>query len=146
MYVDDIKLFAQNGKDSETLIRAVRIYSQDIGMEFGMEKWAMQIMKSRKWDWTGGIELPNQHDIRTLCEKETYKYGKQTPLNTGRWNKKIKKGEQENYSKPNYIADQRDKYRNCPPRKILWTIRKVDQRKTSTNGPDNKKTYDGAYK
>ena len=38
MYLDDIKLFAKNEKELETLIHAVRIYSQDIGMEFGIEK------------------------------------------------------------------------------------------------------------
>ena len=32
MYTDDIKLFAKNEKELET--PAVRIYSQDIGMEF----------------------------------------------------------------------------------------------------------------
>ena len=37
MYMDDIKLFAKNERELETLIHAVRIYSQDIGMEFGME-------------------------------------------------------------------------------------------------------------
>ena len=37
MYMDDIKLFAKNEKELETLIHIVRIYSQDIGMEFGIE-------------------------------------------------------------------------------------------------------------
>ena len=45
MYMDDIKLFAKNEKELETLIHAVRISSQDIGMEFGMEKCAMLVMK-----------------------------------------------------------------------------------------------------
>ena len=31
--MDDIKLFAKNEKGLETLIHAVRMYSQDIGME-----------------------------------------------------------------------------------------------------------------
>ena len=53
----------------------MRIYSQDIGMEFGIEKWAMLIMKSGKWQITEGMELPNKKKkIRTLGEKETYKY------------------------------------------------------------------------
>ena len=39
MYVDDIKLFAKNEKGLETLIYTVRIYSRDIGMEFGVKKW-----------------------------------------------------------------------------------------------------------
>ena len=38
MYMDDIKLFEKNEKELETLIHAVRIYSQDSGMEFGKEK------------------------------------------------------------------------------------------------------------
>ena len=48
MYIDDIKLFAKNDKELETLIHNVRIYSQDIGMEFGIEKCAMLVTKSGK--------------------------------------------------------------------------------------------------
>ena len=58
----------------ETLIPAVRIYSQNIGMEFGIEKCAMLVMKSGKRHLTDGMELPNQDKIRTFGEKETYKY------------------------------------------------------------------------
>ena len=36
----------KNEKDMETLIHAVRIYSQDIGIEFDIEKCAMLVMKS----------------------------------------------------------------------------------------------------
>ena len=74
MYMDDIKLFAQNEKELETLIHTIRIYSQDIGMEFGIEKCALLVMKSGKRHLTDGIELPNQDKIRTLAENETYKY------------------------------------------------------------------------
>ena len=45
MYVDDIKLFAKNEKELETLIHAVRIYNQDVGMEFGIGKCAMLVIK-----------------------------------------------------------------------------------------------------
>ena len=44
--MDDIRQFAKNEKELETLIHAVRIYSEDIGVEFGMEKCAMLVMKS----------------------------------------------------------------------------------------------------
>ena len=74
MYMDDINLFAKNEKEFETLIQSARIYCQDVGMEFSIKKCAMLIMKSRKQQMTGGIELPNQERIRTLIEKETYKY------------------------------------------------------------------------
>ena len=74
MCMDDIKLFANNEKLLETLIQTVRIYSQDIGMEFGREKCAMLLMKSGKRHMTEGVELPNQVIIRTPREKESYKY------------------------------------------------------------------------
>ena len=73
MYMNDIKLFAKNEKELETLIHAVRIYSQYIGMEFGIEKCAMLIMKSGKQHMTDGMELSNHDKIITLGEKETYK-------------------------------------------------------------------------
>ena len=72
--MDDIKLSAKNEKELETLIHTVRIYSQDIGMEFGIEKCVKLVMKSVKQYRTDGMELPNQDKIRTLGEKETYKY------------------------------------------------------------------------
>ena len=52
----------------------MRIYSDDIGMEFGIEKCAMLIMKNGKRRMIEGIVLPNQGKIRTLRELETYKY------------------------------------------------------------------------
>ena len=58
MYMDDIKLFAKNEKELETLINAVRIYSQDIRMEFGIEKGTL-LRKSGKRHLTDGIEPPN---------------------------------------------------------------------------------------
>ena len=60
MYMDDIKLFAKNEKELETFIRAERISSQDIRMEFGIEQCSMLIRKSGKQDMTEGIELPNK--------------------------------------------------------------------------------------
>ena len=48
MYMDNIKLFAKNEKELETFIHAVGICSQDIEMEFGIEKCAMLVMKSGK--------------------------------------------------------------------------------------------------
>ena len=53
---------------------AVRIYIQDIGMEFAIGKCATLVMKSGKRHLTGGMELPNQDKIRTRAEYETCKY------------------------------------------------------------------------
>ena len=74
MYREDIQLLAKNEKELVTLIHAVRIYSQDIGMEFGIKKCAMLVRKSGKRHMTDGMELQNQNKIRTLGENETYKY------------------------------------------------------------------------
>ena len=63
--MDDIKLFAKNKKELETLIQTVRVCSHDIGMEFGIEKGAMLVMKSGKRHIMKGIELPNQVIFRT---------------------------------------------------------------------------------
>ena len=82
MYMDDIKLFAKNEKELETLIHAVRIYSQYIGMEFGIEKCAILLMKSGKL--TDRMELPNQDKIRTPAENEptnAWDSWRQTPSN-----------------------------------------------------------------
>ena len=48
MYLDDIKLFAKNEKELKTLIHGVGMYSQQIGMEFGIEQCAMLVMKKRQ--------------------------------------------------------------------------------------------------
>ena len=74
MFMDDIKLFAKTEKELETLIHAVRIYSQDIGMEFGIEEYVMLVMKSGKRHLTDGMELRNHDKIKTLAENETYKF------------------------------------------------------------------------
>ena len=73
MYMDDIKVLAKTEKGLETLTDTVRIYSQYIGMEFGIEKCAKLVIKSGKRHLNDEMELPNQYKIRTLGEKETYK-------------------------------------------------------------------------
>ena len=47
MYIDVIKLFAKNEEELETLIQAVRTYSDDIGMEFDTEKWLWKAKKTK---------------------------------------------------------------------------------------------------
>ena len=74
MYIDYIKLFAKNERESETLIKTMRIYNQDIRIEFSSEKYTMLVMKSSEQQKTEGIKRPNQERIRTLKEKVTYKY------------------------------------------------------------------------
>ena len=68
------KYLQKNEKELKTLIHEVRIYSQDIGMEFGLEKCTMIVMKSSKERITYGMEQSSQDKIRTHEENKTYKY------------------------------------------------------------------------
>ena len=69
MYMDDVKLVDKNEKELETEILTIRIYSQCVGMRFGREECSISSNEN-----TEGIKLPKQNKIRTLGEKETYKY------------------------------------------------------------------------
>ena len=64
--MNDIKIFTKNEDELETFIQRIRIYSQDIGMEFGSEKCVMLIIKKGKRKTMEGIKLPNQESIRSL--------------------------------------------------------------------------------
>ena len=101
MYMDDIKLLAKNEKELETLIYTVITYSQDIGMEFVIEKCALLVMKSGKRHLTDGIELPNQDKIGTLAENETYKYLRILEADT------IKQAEMKNKIQKEYLRRTR---------------------------------------
>ena len=94
MYVVDIKLVTINEKEPESLIQTIRIYSKNIKIEIGLEKCAMLIRRSRKRQLTEGKELPHRGKIRTLWEKENYKYLEKFKKNTSE--------ERENCTKPNY--------------------------------------------
>ena len=43
----------------DSLVQTVRVFSEDVGMEFGIEKCAMFIMEKGKIVKSVGIELPN---------------------------------------------------------------------------------------
>ena len=81
-------------------------------MEFCLEKCAMFIMKSGKRQMTEGIEQPTQEKIRTVREREMYKYLdilevdtiKQVEMKEKKPKKKCPE-KRENYSKQNYIAE-----------------------------------------
>ena len=51
-----------------------RVFSEDIGMEFGIEKRAMLVMEKAKIVKSVGIELPDGKVIKLLQEGESYKY------------------------------------------------------------------------
>ena len=74
----------QEGKNLETLVQTIRIYCFDIGMEFGMEKYARLKMKKEEKETIEGIERPSLGSIQILGEKENCKYHIYQPLRSGR--------------------------------------------------------------
>ena len=68
MFINDIKLFGKNEKELENLIQIIKIYNQNIGMEFAIEK--CDIQKNVNGEITKRIKLANQERIRTPGEKE----------------------------------------------------------------------------
>ena len=50
----------------DSLVQTVRVFSEDIGMEFGMEKFAMLVMENRKIVKSVGIKLPDGKVIKSF--------------------------------------------------------------------------------
>ena len=46
LFMDDLKLYGKSMMELESLIEIVRVYSRDIGMEFGMDKCAVLELKA----------------------------------------------------------------------------------------------------
>ena len=75
MFVDDLKLYGKNVKEINSLLQTVRVFSSDIGMDFGIKKCAAMIMKRGKLVWSEGIKLPDGRKIRSIGEEDDgYKY------------------------------------------------------------------------
>ena len=49
LYMDDLKLFAKNYREIESLLHAVSIFSRDIGMSFGLDKCAHLSLQCAPW-------------------------------------------------------------------------------------------------
>ena len=131
MYMDDVKLFAKNQKELETLIPVGRIYTQDIG------RWHRKMYHDRnekRQTTPNGRNGTNKS--RKFREKETYKYfgilETDTILQMEMKEKKIKKKNQKATGDKNILQKpyQSNNYLGCSPHTILGTILEVDQRRT----------------
>ena len=74
LYMDDLKLFAKNEKDLDSLIQSVRVFSTDIGMQFGVKKCAVLILKRGRKIKSDGIRISGNNFIKSLQENDGYKY------------------------------------------------------------------------
>ena len=75
--MDNLKLYASNEESLESLIQTVRVFSNDIMMEFGVEKCTVLTMKKGKMANSDGIALANKTAMKGLKEGDSYKYGTQ---------------------------------------------------------------------
>ena len=71
MQIDDIKIFVKKEKNWRQ--QTIRICSQDIGMDFGIEKCAMLIMKKGRNETTDVLQLLNQENIKTFDARKLKK-------------------------------------------------------------------------
>ena len=59
LFMDDLKLYATNGKCLESVVQTVRIFSDDICMEFGIDKSGTFVLKWGKITKFNGVSLPD---------------------------------------------------------------------------------------
>ena len=74
LFVDDLKFYSRSEKGLDSLVQTFCVFSVDIGMEFGIEKWAMLVMQRGKIVKSVVIEFPDGKVIKVLQEGESYKY------------------------------------------------------------------------
>ena len=73
MFMDDIKLYGKNTNQLDSLVRTVHVYSEDIGMSFGLDKCAVLELKRGRIVKSEGIDLPDGEKMKEI-DKEGYKY------------------------------------------------------------------------
>ena len=73
LFMDDLKMFAKNKKETDSLVSTVQLVSHDIGMQFGVQKCGVTVMKRAKLVTSEGIVLANGENIKAVDSKG-YKY------------------------------------------------------------------------
>jgi len=74
LYMDDLKLYGKSEDEIKALTSAVRMFSTDIGMEFGLSKCAAMVMERGKMRDCTGLDLGDGQKIEGLTTEEHYKY------------------------------------------------------------------------
>ena len=70
----DMKLFTKSEQDLKHLVNIVYNFSQNIGMNFGMDKYAKCTIKKGKKAEAQNIKLEDGKELRELDGGEVYKY------------------------------------------------------------------------
>ena len=72
--MDDLKSYSKSKRTLDSLIQSVQIFSKDIGMQLGIDKPAILVMKKGKIVKSDGTELPNEEVIKSLEEGQSHNY------------------------------------------------------------------------
>ena len=73
-YMDDLKLYSKNEQEQFGELKIVRQFSDDIGMEFGLERCAKARFKKGKLASSGNIVIDDDTEIQELDQEGVYKY------------------------------------------------------------------------
>ena len=71
--MDDLKLFGKSEDQIEKQVQTVLSFNEDIGMEFGLKKYEVVILKKGELVHFDGIHLPNQ-EITKEVDENLYNY------------------------------------------------------------------------
>jgi len=73
LYMDDLKLTAKSKEELQKQIQTVKIFSDDIQMEFGLEKCAKIAFKRGKLVHSQNLVIDIKREIQELGQGKTYK-------------------------------------------------------------------------
>lgn len=80
--MNNIKLWAKNEMQFESLVHTTRIFSNYDIMEFGIDKYAMLIRKQGRFKGSQGIKMPKKHTMKAV--------GKKTVLSISKYYRQMK--------------------------------------------------------
>ena len=68
LLMDYLKLYGKSENEVKGLVSTVEVFSQDIGMKFGIKKYEVIILNRGKFKATDGIKLPSCEKIKEIEE------------------------------------------------------------------------------
>ena len=72
--MDDLKLIAKSQEETKKQIHIFKIFSDDINMEFGLEKCAKITFKRGKLNHSQNLVIDTNREIQELEQGNTFKY------------------------------------------------------------------------
>ena len=67
-FMDDLNLFTKSKNQIDPLVQTAHIFSEEIGMQFGIKKCGVLIMERGKVIRTDGIRLPDGQHMKDIDE------------------------------------------------------------------------------